>query len=94
MRDIRMIIELNRNVLPVADEARLTALSRENNAKGALRRSIRLYDSGDTAGARAQLREALRTSHSPGTVAAAAETVARIAWRVARRSRRGQVAGT
>lgn len=74
--DLRTVVELNQRLLPperaraITDEAlRITALT-------ALRRARRLLGAGDTRGASAQLREALRTSRAPSVLAQAAFLVA------------------
>lgn len=87
MHDIRMIIEMIRDLLPEADAERLTARSQENNALGALRRGLRLFDSRDHAAAFAQFREAVRTSHSPAVLGKCAELAPRLAWRAIRQIR-------
>ncbi|HEX8581595.1 MAG TPA: glycosyltransferase family A protein [Acidimicrobiales bacterium] len=88
MRDIRLVIDLNRDLMPADRAAELTRRSRENNALGAVRRALRLYDGGDVEGATAQVREALATSRSPRVAAQVAALVPRVSWRAARRAAR------
>ena len=87
MHDIRMVIEMIRDLLPEADADRLTARSQENNALGALRRGLRLFDAGDHTAAFAQFREAVRTSHSPTVLGKCAELAPRLVWRAIRQTR-------
>lgn len=92
MRDLRLVIDMNRELMPADRADELTRRSRENNALGAVRRALRLFDGGDVEGAAAQVREALATSRSPRVTAHVAALVPRVSWRVARRAAR-RVAG-
>ena len=84
MHDIRMVIKMIRELLPAPDADRLTARSRVNNAQGALRRGLRLFDSGDRLAAFAQFREAVRTSHSPSVLGQCVVLAPRLVWRTMR----------
>jgi hypothetical protein len=68
VRNLRRVIELNRDVLPAEAREALTREAREVTALTALKRSRRLLGSGDARAAVAQAREALRTSRSPAVV--------------------------
>lgn len=85
MRDLRLVIEINRDVLPPARAAELTQRARRNNALGALRRALRLFDAGDRRGTYAQTREAILMSPSPRVATGVAGLLLRIAWRILRR---------
>lgn len=87
MHDIRMVIEMIRDLMPAGDADDLVARSKENNALGALRRGLRLFDAGDHAAAYHQFREAVKTSHSPTLLRKCAELAPRVAWRAIRQTR-------
>ena len=76
--DLRRGIELNRQHLPREEQAALTKRALEIAAITALRRGARALGLGDTATARAQTREALRTARS-----------AKVAWYLLRYGLRG-----
>jgi glycosyltransferase involved in cell wall biosynthesis len=70
VRDLRRVIAINRAVLPPERAPELTRRALEVTATTALRRARRLLAAGDASGARAQVREALRSSRSPAVAAA------------------------
>ena len=70
--DLRQVIAINRDVLPPDRADDLTRRALEGTALTAVRRARRLHAAGDFAGARAQVREALRTSRSPAVLERAA----------------------
>jgi glycosyltransferase involved in cell wall biosynthesis len=70
VRDLRRVIEINRESLPPGRADELTRRALEVTATTAVRRARRLLSAGDVAGARAQLREALRSSRSPAVALA------------------------
>lgn len=82
VENLRRVVELNRDSLPADRRDELTAEALEVIALTALKRARRLLGAGDRKAARAQAREALRTSRS----AAVLERRAELAAIVARRS--------
>jgi glycosyltransferase involved in cell wall biosynthesis len=76
VRDLRRVIEINREHLPpeLADEIGRRAL--RETATTCLRRARRLLGSGDTAAMWAQVREAVRSDASPRVLAEAAAVIA------------------
>ena len=65
--DLRRAISINRELLGArADE--ITARALETAATTAIRRAVRMLNAGDAGGARAQVREALRTRRSPAVL--------------------------
>jgi hypothetical protein len=62
--DLRRTIAINRDVLPPETAATLTARALAITATTAIRRAGRMLRAGDEAAARAQVREALRTSRA------------------------------
>ena len=66
--NLRRAIELNREVLPPERREEITREALEVTALTALKRARRLLGAGDAAAARAQVREALRTSRSPAVL--------------------------
>ena len=76
--DLRQAIALNREHLPVAEQASITSKALEITAITALRRGARALGHGDTGTARAQAREAFRTARS-----------AKVAWYLLRYGLRG-----
>jgi hypothetical protein len=76
VRDLRRVIEINREHLPpeVADEVRRNAL--RETATTCLRRARTLLGAGDTEAMWAQLREAIRSDSSPRIMASATVVVA------------------
>jgi glycosyltransferase involved in cell wall biosynthesis len=67
--DLRRVIAINREVLPPDRAEELTRRALEVTATTALRRSRRLLAGGNAGGARAQAREALRSSRSAPVLA-------------------------
>jgi hypothetical protein len=76
VRDLRRVIELNREHLPpeVADDVSRRAL--RETATTCLRRARRLLGDGDTEAMWAQLREAVRSDPAPRVLASAAVVAA------------------
>src|SRR5439155_8580791 len=66
--DLRRAIEINRAHLPPERAAEITSRVLEITAVTALRRAGRMVHAGDGASARAQVKEALRTSRSPAVL--------------------------
>jgi GT2 family glycosyltransferase len=64
VRELRDVIELNRRVLPPGRADAISRQAREIAATTAIRRAGRMLHAGRSAAARAQVREALRTSHT------------------------------
>ena len=92
VRDLRRVIEINRDVLPPDRVDELTRRALEVAATTALRRGRRLLAAGNGAAAAAQAREALRISRSPrvlmGTAVLAAAAAKRGTRALAGRVRR------
>jgi glycosyltransferase involved in cell wall biosynthesis len=86
--NLRRVIELNREVLPPDRRDELTRTALEVTAVTALKRARRLLAAGDRAAARAQVREALRTSRSPAVLAGLARVGAGAARRTLASARR------
>lgn len=85
--DLRRAISINRELLGArADE--ITARALETAATTAIRRAVRMLNAGDAGGARAQVREALRTRRSPAVLERAAFFAALWARHNLRRLRR------
>ena len=85
VRNLRRVVELNREVLPPGRREALTAEALEVVALTALKRARRLLAQGDRPAARAQIREALRTSRSPAVLAGLTRVGAGEARRALRR---------
>jgi glycosyltransferase involved in cell wall biosynthesis len=66
--DLRRAIDINTAALPPARADELTRRAREITAATAIRRAANMVQAGDTAAARAQVREALKTSRSPSVL--------------------------
>jgi glycosyltransferase involved in cell wall biosynthesis len=66
--DLRRAIEINRGRLDPGRADQITSRALEITAVTAIRRAGRMLQAGDTAAARAQVKEALRTSHSPAVL--------------------------
>ena len=73
VRNLRAVIGLNRDVLPLAERDALTREALAVTALTALKRARRLLGQGDGKAAIAQAREALRTSRSPAVLERTAE---------------------
>ncbi|HYP49140.1 MAG TPA: glycosyltransferase, partial [Thermoleophilaceae bacterium] len=76
VRDLRRVIETNREQLPpeLADE--ITRMALRETATTCLRRAQRMLGAGDAEAMWAQVREAIRSDHSPRIVASAGVVVA------------------
>ena len=70
--NLRRVAALNRDVLPAERREALAREARDTIALTAIKRARRYLGSGDSAAARAQLKEALRTSRSPAVLERAA----------------------
>jgi GT2 family glycosyltransferase len=66
--DLRRAIEINRELLPPKSADELTSRALEITAVTAIRRAGRMLQAGNEAAARAQVREALKTSRSPAVL--------------------------
>ncbi len=66
--DLRRAIEINRELLPPESADELSARALEITAVTAIRRAGPMLQAGDEAAARAQVREALKTSRSPAVL--------------------------
>ena len=89
VENLRRVVELNRDSLPSDRRDELTKQALEVIALTALKRARRLLGAGDRDAARAQAREALRTSRSASVLERRAELAAIIARRsILRRLRR------
>jgi hypothetical protein len=66
--DLRRAIEINRGHLPPERVDEITSRALEITAVTAIRRAGRMLHAGDGAAARAQVKEALRTSRSPAVL--------------------------
>jgi glycosyltransferase involved in cell wall biosynthesis len=77
LRDLRTVIELNRELLPAESKERITSLALRNNALGVLRRVRRMIRRGDLTTALVQLRGAVSMSPSPHVLARAVLLTAR-----------------
>ena len=66
--ELRRTIEVNAEVLPPDRAPAIARRAREELAVTAIRRAGRMLDAGRSAAARAQLREALKTSRSPAVL--------------------------
>jgi GT2 family glycosyltransferase len=80
-RDIRRVIAINHSYLPSARAAELTRRAHEKFARSSIRRAQRVIAAGDLATPFVQLREAFKSSHSPGVISAALLLLAR--WNLA-----------
>jgi glycosyltransferase involved in cell wall biosynthesis len=76
VRDLRRVIEINREHLPPERADELTRRALRETATTCLRRARRMLGAGDTAAMWAQVREAVRTDASPRVIAEAAAVVA------------------
>ena len=76
VENLRRVVELNRDLLPPDRRDELTAEALEVIALRALKRARRLLGAGDRDAARAQAREALRTSRSASVLERRAELAA------------------
>ena len=85
MRDLRLVISINRELMSPDQAQQLTARALEVNAVAAVRRGLRLFDAGDGRAAFAQIREALRTSRSPRVLGHVVLLGPRIGFRLLRR---------
>jgi hypothetical protein len=65
LRELRTVIEINRETLPPELAKSISQKARETAATTAIRRAGRMVYAGRPSAARAQVREALRTSRSP-----------------------------
>ena len=86
MSDLRLVINMNRELMSTAQDQRLTGRAYEANALGALRRSVRLFERGECRAGLAQLKGALGTSRSFLVLWHAALIGPRIAFRIVRRN--------
>jgi len=68
LRELRAVIEINRETLPTELAETITHKALETAATTAIRRAGRMVHAGRPAAARAQVREALRTSRSPAVL--------------------------
>jgi glycosyltransferase involved in cell wall biosynthesis len=66
--DLRRAIAINRDLLPAERADKITDRALEITATTAIRRAVRMVRSGDASAARAQVREAVRTSQSPAVL--------------------------
>jgi glycosyltransferase involved in cell wall biosynthesis len=66
--DLRRVIAVNNDLLPPSRAATITKQALEITATTAIRRARRMLHAGDEASARAQVREALKTSRSPAVL--------------------------
>jgi hypothetical protein len=76
VRDLRRVIEINREYLPPGRADELTRMALRETATTCLRRARRMLGAGDTAAMWAQVREAVRSDASPRVLAEAAAVVA------------------
>jgi glycosyltransferase involved in cell wall biosynthesis len=76
VRDLRRVIEINREHLPPAQADEIARRALRETATTCLRRARRLLGAGDTAAMWAQVREAVRSDASPRVLAEAAVVVA------------------
>lgn len=79
IRDLRTAIAIYREYLPEQDAARATASARAHAARWAIGLGSAMMYAGDAAGARTQVREALRTSLAPEVL----KRLVMMAWRFA-----------
>jgi glycosyltransferase involved in cell wall biosynthesis len=75
VRDLRRVIEINREHFAPAQADEITRRALRETATTCLRRARRLLGAGDTAGMWAQVREAIRSDASPRVLAEAAAVV-------------------
>jgi glycosyltransferase involved in cell wall biosynthesis len=75
VENLRRVIDLNRDVLPPERRDEITRIALDTTALTALQRARRLLGAGDAEAARAQFREAIRTSRSPAVLERAVELV-------------------
>jgi glycosyltransferase involved in cell wall biosynthesis len=85
VRDLRRVIQINREHLPPERADELTRRALRETATTCLRRARRMLGAGDTAAMWAQVREAVRSDASPRVIAEAAVVVAARYLLVARR---------
>jgi glycosyltransferase involved in cell wall biosynthesis len=76
VRDLRRVIEINREHFPPAQADEIARRALRETATTCLRRARRLLGAGDTAAMWAQVREAVRSDASPRVLAEAAVVVA------------------
>ncbi len=76
VRDLRLVIEINRTHLPPARSDELSRMALRETATTCLRRARRLLRHGEVAGMWAQVREAVRSDRSPRVLAEAGAVVA------------------
>jgi hypothetical protein len=86
VEQLRLVAELNRNVLPVEAGAALARRANINAAAASLRRAVRAFDAGDRRVAVAHTRAALRRPVYLPIWGRLAEAVARITFRSGRRA--------
>lgn len=86
-RDLRRVIEINRQYLPPAQMDNISRKARESFALACLRRAHRMMDAGVTQGPLVQMREALKTSHSVLVMGQALFLFARWSWKMLRASK-------
>ena len=84
VRNLRRVVELNRDLLPPGRRDELTRRALEVVAVTAIKRARLQLHQGDRAAARAQVREALRTARTPAVLAALARLGAGSARRTLR----------
>jgi glycosyltransferase involved in cell wall biosynthesis len=89
VRDLRRVIEINREHLPAGRADELTRRALRETATTCLRRARRMLGAGDTAAMWAQVREAVRSDASPRVIAEAAVVVA-ARYALAARGRRAR----
>lgn len=89
VRQLLQVIEINRERLPAATAAAVTARARRITAATAVERGVRLARAGDGRGALAQLRASVRADRSPSTLGQVALGGLRAAWVLGRDAVRG-----
>jgi glycosyltransferase involved in cell wall biosynthesis len=80
-QDIRQVISINRTRLPEAHAAELTRRAHDKFARSSIRRAHKMIIAGDLKTPFVQLREALKSSRSPGVISASLLLLAR--WNLA-----------
>jgi glycosyltransferase involved in cell wall biosynthesis len=80
VRQLLLVIDINRERLPLETRAEISARARRDTARSAIRRGVRLARSGDGRGALAQLLWSVRADPSPSTLAQVAAGAFRVCW--------------
>ena len=80
VRQLLLVIDINRERLPLETRAEISTRARRDTARSAIRRSVRLARSGDGRGALAQLLWSVRADASPSTLTHVAAGAFRVCW--------------